>query len=116
MKVIVAGSRNFNNYEFLSGKLDHYFKNQTPTEIISGGARGADKFGEIYAKRNNISLKIFPADWETHGKAAGYIRNKQMAEYADACVVFWDGKSKGSKHMIDLAKKYNLKLRVVLCP
>ena len=56
----------------------------------------------------------FPADWDKYGKAAGYKRNGEMARNADALIAFWDGKSRGTKHMIDLAKKYDLQARVVM--
>jgi hypothetical protein len=69
--------------------------------------------GELYANENNIKIIEFPADWEKFGKKAGYIRNEEMAKYSDSCIVFWDGKSKGTKHMIELAKKYNLNLKIV---
>ena len=113
-KVIVAGSRNFNDYNLMSEKLNYYFQNRNDIVIVSGTCYGADKLGEKYAKEHNLGLLQFPADWNKYGKSAGYRRNLQMAEQADACVVFWDGESKGSKHMIDIAKKHNLALRVVL--
>jgi len=115
MKVIIAGSRSFSDYDLLKEKMDKILKNQNKEEIeiISGTASGADKLGERYAKENNLKLKKFPADWSL-GKKAGYIRNEEMAKYADACIVLWDGMSKGSKHMIDLAEQYKLKLRVII--
>ena len=73
--------------------------------------------GERYAKEKGCLLKIFPVlpdEWDKYGKSAGYRRNVQMAEYADSCVVFWDGKSRGTKHMIDIAEKRNLNLRKVI--
>jgi len=112
MKVIVAGSRTFTDYELLKLTCDN-IKNKI-TEIVSGGARGADKLGEQYAVESGFSIKQFPADWDRWGKSAGYKRNAEMAEYADALIAFWDGSSKGTKHMIDLAKKNNLKIKVVL--
>lgn len=112
MKVIVAGSRNFEDKGILKMELDNFFHNNKVTEIVSGGARGADKLGEVYAETHRIPLKIFPADWSV-GKQAGYLRNKKMAQYADALVAFWDGKSKGTKHMIDLANEYGLLVKVV---
>lgn len=112
-KVIIAGSREFNDFNFLKQKLDYLLQNVTDEiEIVSGCARGADLLGEQYAKERGYTIKKFPADWEKHKKAAGYIRNKEMGEYANACVVFWMNKSKGSQHMIDIAKSLNLKLRV----
>lgn len=112
MKVIVAGSRTFTDYELLKLTCDN-IKTQI-TEIVSGGARGADKLGEQYAIERDYTIKQFPADWDRWGKSAGYKRNAEMAEYADALIAFWDGSSKGTKHMIDLAKKNNLKIKVVL--
>ena len=113
IKVIVAGSRNFNNYELLRNKLDKILANKKDVEIVSGTAKGADKLGERYANEHNYKIAKFPAKWEVYGKRAGYARNKEMSEYADCCVVFWDGVSKGSKHMIDLAIEQNLQLRVI---
>ncbi|AYP68354.1 hypothetical protein PQE75_gp125 [Bacillus phage vB_BcoS-136] len=115
-KIIVAGTRDFNNYDLLKRNLIHLLQNKNldEVEIVSGGARGADKLGERFAKEHNCGLKIFPADWEKYGKSAGYRRNAEMANYADACVCFWDRKSRGTRHMIDLANKKGIKLRVVI--
>ena len=113
-KVIVAGGRDFNNYELLKNKLDILLSNISDEIIIvSGKARGADSLGERYALEKGYRIAEFPAQWDKFGKRAGYIRNEEMARYSDACVCFWDGQSKGTKHMIDLSKKYNLKLRVI---
>ena len=99
-KVVVAGGREFNNYQLLEEKLDHLLQNKLPhVQIVSGHATGADTLGEAYAKQRGLSVVTFPADWKTHGKAAGPIRNRQMAHYADAVVVFWNGKSKGTQNM-----------------
>lgn len=97
----------------MQSKLDFFLENKTDVEIVSGTARGADQLGERYAFEHGFPVKHFPADWDQHGKSAGYIRNAQMAEYADAAVIFWDGMSRGSKHMIDLAKAKGLRVRVV---
>lgn len=112
MKVIIAGGRCFNDYEMLFEFCEKVLSNQNQIEIVSGVANGADKLGEKYAKEKGYPLKQFPADWEKFGKSAGYKRNLEMAEYADALIAFWDKKSKGTKHMIDLAKKNKLKIRV----
>ena len=117
-KIIIAGSRKFNDYEYLKKSIDWllsgepYCVNEKPIEIVSGTANGADKLGERYAKEYGYLVKQFPASWNEYGKSAGYIRNKQMAEYADICCVFWDGKSKGSQHMINLAKECGLNVFV----
>lgn len=113
-KVIVAGGRDFNDYELLKQTLDHILQKRLPdVEIVSGAAKGADSLGEKYAKENNLSLHRKPADWDAYGKSAGYRRNVEMADYADACVCFWDGKSKGTKHMIDLAEKKGIQVRAI---
>lgn len=112
MKVIIAGGRTFNDYNKLSSYCDHILQNQQIVEIVSGVARGADLLGEKYAKEKEYNIKQFPANWDEHGKAGGYIRNEEMAKYADALIAFWDGKSKGTEHMINLAKKYDLKIRI----
>ena len=113
MKLIIAGTRTFNNYELLETTLDEYLTHYKVNEIVSGTCSGADILGEKYAKLHNIPVKQFPANWNLYGKSAGPIRNKQMAEYADACIVFWDGKSKGTLSMINLAKEYNLDLMII---
>lgn len=101
MKVIIAGSRNFSDYSALKKKIDEFQQKHQITEIVSGGAEGADRLGEIYAEENGIPVEIFPADWSKNGKAAGPIRNRQMANYADALLAVWDGSSKGTKNMIE---------------
>ena len=99
-KVIVAGTRYFNNYDLMCKNLDYFLCNLEDIEIVSGTARGADALGEQYANEHNLPIKQFPADWDKYGKRAGYLRNNQMADYADYLVAFWDGKSPGTKHMI----------------
>ena len=112
MKIIIAGGRDFNDYNKLCQFCNKILSEQTEVEIVSGTANGADKLGEKYAVDNGHPIKQFPADWDKFGKSAGYKRNAQMAEYADALIAFWDGKSRGTKHMIDLAKRAKLKVRI----
>ena len=112
-KVIIAGSRTFHDYNLLREYCNHALSNVTePIEIVSGGANGADILGEQYAREQGYRLKQFPADWTHKGKAAGYIRNQEMANYADALIAFWDGFSKGTHHMIETAKQCKLNVRV----
>jgi len=122
MRVIIAGGREFNNYAILKHNVIKILLELSPSEelnieIVCGKARGADTLGERYAKENNYRIKYFPADWDLYGKRAGYIRNEQMAKYANedngVLIAFWDGVSKGTKHMIDLANKQGLKVFVV---
>lgn len=110
MKTIVAGSRSIGSFEIVESAIkESYFP---ISEIVSGTARGVDKLGEQWAKLNNIPIKCFPADWETYGKSAGYKRNVQMGEYADALIAVYDGESKGTKHMIDIAKRLGLRVYI----
>lgn len=106
MRTIIAGSRGITDYEIVERAVEK--SGFAPTEIISGGARGVDRLGERYANEHCIDLALFIPDWETIGKSAGFIRNRQMALQADCLIAIWDGKSKGTKHMIDTAKEYNL--------
>lgn len=111
MKYVVAGSRGFDNYQLLTQILDRII---TPDDvIISGMARGADLLGVRYAKEHNISVLKYPAQWNLYGRSAGYRRNEQMAVVTDKVIVFWDDVSKGTKHMINLAHKYNKQLMIV---
>lgn len=111
-KVIVAGSRDFNDYGLVCRTLNELF-GAFSIEIVSGGARGADKLGEQYADDHWIPKTVFPADWGKYGKSAGYRRNEQMAQYAEVLVAFWDYDSPGTRHMINLAKQYNLEVHVI---
>lgn len=121
IRVIVAGSRDFNDFSLVEKSLMMYFKenqlHRADIEIISGTARGADRLGEIFANKYCLKLTKFPADWDYYGKSAGYIRNEQMAKYASKenglLFAFWNGTSRGTKHMIDLANKYNLNIETI---
>lgn len=116
-KVIIAGSRGFDDYEYLEQNVDFKLSELAKVnhiEIVAGGARGADRLAERFAKRRDFTLTIMKADWNTHGKSAGYIRNKEMADYADYLIAFWDGSSPGTKHMIDTAKENGLRVTTYL--
>lgn len=118
LRVIIAGSRDFNNYNLLNSTIYNYLKENTNNvEIISGTARGADQLGERFANEYGYQIKRFPANWNLYGKSAGPIRNREMAEYASGgqgvLFAFWDGKSRGTKSMIDLAKKFELEVHIV---
>lgn len=113
MKYIVAGGRDFNNYNLVCAicnslrKVSMYGapKERNLSEIVCGDARGADALGARYGEEHDIPVTHFPAKWNEYGKSAGYIRNAEMADYADAAICFWDGKSKGTKHMIDTMRR-----------
>lgn len=118
LRIIIAGGRDFNNYNLLNSTISNYLKENTNNvEIISGTARGADQLGEQFAIEYGYQIKRFPANWNLYGKSAGPIRNRKMAEYASdgqgVLFAFWDGKSRGTKSMINLAKKYGLEVHVV---
>lgn len=118
-RLIIAGGRDFDNYKFLEFEVKKFVVEEIKTrknlEIVSGTASGADRLGERFAEKFAIALKRFPANWDRDGKAAGHIRNEEMAKYArnQFCIVFWDGSSRGTKNMIENCKKYNLNFRIV---
>ena len=112
MKIIIAGTRTFTNYQKLKQACDYLLQNQNNIEIVSGACRGTDKLGERYAKERGYKLTQFLADWKRYGRAAGPKRNEKMANYADALIAFWDGGSKGTLNMIDLAKNNDLRVRI----
>ena len=115
-RVIIAGTRSFNDYELLRDSCNNLLSEKQRTHtvvVISGTARGADQMGERYAKERGFQLRRFPADWEQYGKSAGHIRNAKMADNADALIAFWDGESKGTKNMIDNARPKGLAVRVI---
>lgn len=132
-KIIIAGGRDFNDYPLLKKVLDELFgdpdvvaslQSHGGLEIVSGKQvtkpdwrdestwHGGDYLGEKYAKENCIPVMPFAADWGTHGQKAGFLRNREMADYADSLIAFWDKRSKGTKSMIDLMeerhKPYNV--------
>jgi len=110
MKVIIAGCRHIEDFDLVLGMAECF----PITEVVSGGAKGVDYLGEVYASSCGIPLKKFSADWNKHGKAAGPIRNGEMAEYADALIAIWDGRSKGTKDMINKAFNKGLKVAVYM--
>lgn len=121
-KVIIAGGRDFKDYNLLKEKLDLILQNLEEVEIVSGkqvteenGEKyGADYLGEQYALSRDLPIKDFPADWDKYGKSAGPKRNKQMAEYATHLVAFDTG-GRGTANMIQEATKQKLKIRIIQC-
>jgi len=105
MKVIIAGSRDIIDLTCVIEAVSR--SGFEITEVVSGTARGVDRLGELWAAQHNVPIKRFPADWSI-GKSAGYKRNEQMADYAEAAIIIHDGKSKGSQHMLDIAKRKGL--------
>ena len=113
MKIIVAGTRYFEDYNKVKETLDNLLEKNILTSIISGGAKGADFLGEKWAKEHNIPLEIFSAEWEKYGKKAGMLRNKEMGDEGDMLVAFWDGNSKGTYHMIEYMKKLKKPIKII---
>ena len=116
-RVIVCGCRDFCNQDFCFRILDEILGEYDDPEIVSGHAKGADACGEAYARLRSLPLKVFPAEWDKYGRAAGPIRNKQMLLYAleakPLVIAFWDGLSRGTKNMISQAEKADVEVRIV---
>ena len=108
MKTIIAGSRTIKDYLIVKEAIK--LSGFKITEVVSGEAVGVDGLGRRFGEESNIPVKPFPANWDKYGKGAGFIRNKQMADYAEACIVIWDGESKGSKNMLEQATQKGLKV------
>lgn len=106
MRVIIAGGRNYHNYDTLLEAIQESQFNITT--VVCGGAAGVDTLGERYGQEMNLQIAYFYPDWATHGRAAGPIRNRKMAENADALIALWNGESRGTKNMIETATKLGL--------
>lgn len=123
LRIIIAGGRDFNDYELLKNSVIEIITDKTVfpdlVVIVSGMARGADILGIKFANEMGLKIARFPADWSNFGKRAGYVRNIEMAKFAveddndGFLIAFWNGKSKGTKHMIDVAQKSGLEVHVV---
>lgn len=128
LRIIVTGSRDFRDYDLLCDTIMNFLDdkddagivdNPSQVKFISGTDRRADVLGEQFAYTYEYDVVRFPADWDRLGHRAGYIRNTEMVKYASkdgnygVLIAFWDGKSKVTKHMIDLANKYKLEVHVV---
>ena len=114
-RIVISGSRDFNNYELLKSYTDECIatlRKKYTLIFLSGRCRGADFLGERYAKEQGFKIEYFPAEWEKYGRAAGPKRNEQMAALADYIICFWDGKSKGTASMISLAKAKGIPLKI----
>lgn len=111
MRLAVIGGRDFKDKELLYNTLDSL--KIKPSKIVSGGAVGADSLAESWANDNNIETQIFYPDWETHGRAAGPIRNRLIISNCDVCIAFWDGKSKGTKSSIDMCTASGVKFYII---
>jgi len=111
VKTIIAGSRTIADYALVAAACRDC--GWTITEVVCGCARGVDTLGELWAKRNGVPVRYFPANWALYGKSAGFIRNGEMIDYADALIAVWDGESRGTNHTIQEARKRGLSVYVV---
>ena len=111
MRLIIAGSRAFTDYQLLCQTLAP--ERHRITEVIYGGARGADQLGFRWALQHHIRSRCCAADWERFGKAAGVRRNHQMAQAGDVLIAFWDGRSAGTRHMISCMQQLGKPVVVV---
>lgn len=110
LRTIVAGSRGVTDYAVVCEAISSCgWEIKT---VLSGTAKGVDRLGERWALDNGVPIEKYPADWDRYGKSAGYRRNVMMSQFADALVAVWDGDSRGTKHMIDTAKKAGLRVYV----
>lgn len=110
MKTIIAGSRSVDSLDLVAAAVES--STLDVSEVVSGTAKGVDQLGETWATQNSIPIRRFKPDWKRFGRAAGLRRNEEMAAYADALIAVWDGKSRGTKHMIAAAEKQNLNVFV----
>ena len=106
MKIAIIGSRNLK-----VANLEKYLP-ESVTEIVSGGAMGIDSCARSYAKQNGLKLTEFLPNYDDFGKKAPLIRNIEIIKYADAVLAFWDGKSRGTKHVIDNCKKLGKPVKI----
>ncbi len=114
MNVGIVGSRNFSNLEYVEDFiLQLHIANPIDLTIISGNAPGVDKTAENYAHKNGIPVLSLPANWDEYGRRAGYLRNIKIVDNSDLVVAFWDGKSKGTQHSINLARQKGKKLIII---
>jgi len=114
VKLIIAGSRDIDDKHVC--KLIDLALEDAPfevTEVVSGAARGVDREGERWAEQRGIPVKRFPADWAVLGRSAGIQRNLEMARYGDALIAIWDGKSRGTAHMIDTMNRVGKYVKVI---
>ncbi len=118
MRLAIVGGREFNDYPMLHTEVVNFARSQGVTDssqmtVLSGRARGADRMGEYFAQQYTVDIEYFPADWDGLGKRAGYVRNQTMSDAATHVIAFWDGKSRGTRHMIEYSQKQGKEVRIV---
>ena len=115
IKLLIAGSRDFDDYEKLSHIVTGIIRNLDRNNIliIEGGARGTDKLARRYAEEHSLPYRTYEANWDEYGKSAGYRRNQDMGAVATHAILFWDGLSKGTKHMLDIIEQKMIPYRLI---
>ena len=106
LRLIIAGGRDFIDYQYMLESMKLYPRLGDITNVVCGMARGADMMGRRWAKDHDIPVIEYPADWDRHGRSAGYKRNLQMGRCGHELVAFWDGESRGTRHMIDIMEEF----------
>lgn len=120
MKTIIAGSRHLGSVHNVYAAMQAiwpqstFFAGDVITEVICGTARGADRAGATWANEMCVRVTEFPADWKKYGKAAGFLRNQEMATYGECLIAIWDGESRGTKDMIERAKKKGIPVYIYM--
>lgn len=111
MRLIIAGSRGITKFALVAEKADAWVAVQgRPSVVLCGDADGPDRLGAAWARQQAPPIRVahYPANWKAYGVRAGAVRNVQMADNADALLALWDGRSKGTKHMIGAATRRGL--------
>lgn len=113
MNIAIVGSRDYPAPEKVRSYVGGLSVQPSPPTIVSGGARGVDSLAEEVAEEYGMETLIFPADWERHGKSAGFIRNREIVKAADLVVAFWNGSSRGTRHTLKLAHKFRVDTEII---
>jgi len=113
MKIGIIGSRSFDSYTLLDKIVKGLPLYNMITEVVSGGADGADRLGALFARNNGLKLTEYLPRWDKYGKSAGFRRNELIIQNSNIVIAFWDGESKGTLHSINLAKKYKKELHII---
>lgn len=116
MRLLISGSRSIRKYALVEEELERINKEEKITTLICGMARGVDTIAYDWAYNNDVPVEEYYPDWDSFGKAAGCIRNKEMLDLGkpDKALVIWDGKSSGTNDMIQLLKKYNIPREIII--
>jgi len=112
MKIAIVGSREYLRWDIVHAFVSAIWRKHPGATVLSGGARGVDRHAVQAAMRHHMAFEVYPAQWDRYGKRAGYLRNELIVADADQVVAFWDGKSRGTKHTIDIARRHGVPFHV----